>query len=72
MQGIEDQIFALIRSYVPGNRLRAAADHHLMDIALDQHLQVAVGDRHRVIVASITHQGERAHPSRTFVTGIVG
>ena len=37
---IEDQVFVVLRTPVPGDDLAAAADDHLMDIATDPDLPV--------------------------------
>ena len=43
-----------------------------MDVAADQHLAVAIGSRHRVVVAAIAHQGQRADPGRLLLAGFIG
>ena len=40
---------------------RAAADHDLVDVAAHQHLAVAIGGRHRVVVA-VAHECQRGDP----------
>ena len=71
MQRVEDQVLAVVGPAVPGNHLRAARDNDLVDVAPDQHLAVAIGHGHRVVVAPAAHQRQRAHPSRALVAGIV-
>ena len=55
-----------------GDDVGGARDHHLVDVAADQNLAVAVGGRHRVVGAAIAHQRQRADPARLLVAGIVG
>ena len=55
-----------------GDCLGPAADHHLVDIAADHHLAVAVGGRYRVVGAAIAHQRQRADPARLLLAGVVG
>ena len=56
MQRVEDKVLALVRARMTGDCLGPAADHHLVDIAADHHLAVAVGGRYRVVGAAIAHQ----------------
>ena len=49
-----------------------AADHHLIDVAPDEHLTVAVGHGHGIVVAAVTHQRQRTRPSRALIAGIIG
>jgi hypothetical protein len=72
VQRVEDEVLARVRALVPGDHLRPAGDHHLLDIALHQHRAVAVGGRHRVVVALITHERERGDPGRPPVAGLIG
>ena len=55
-----------------GDHLGAAGDHHLVDVAAHQHLAVAVGRRHRVVVAPVAHQRQRADPGAAPLAGLVG
>ena len=72
MQWVEDQVLAVVGPAVPGNHLRAARDNDLVDVAPDQHLAVAIGHGHRVVVAAVTHQRQRTRPSRALIAGIIG
>ena len=72
MQRVEDEVLALVGARMPGDHLGAAGDHHLVDIAADQNLAVAVGGRHRVVGAAIAHQRQRADPARLLLAGVVG
>jgi hypothetical protein len=56
VQRIEHEVLALIGARVSCDDLRPARDHHLMHVATDQHLLVAVGRWNRVVVASIANQ----------------
>ena len=64
MQRVEDQVLAVVGPAVPGDHLGPAADHHLIDVAPDEHLTVAVGHGHGIVVAAVTHQRQRTRPSR--------
>ena len=57
---------------MPGDHLGPAADHHLIDVAPDEHLTVAVGHGHGIVVAAVTHQRQRTRPSRALIAGIIG
>ncbi len=72
MQRIEDEVLALIGAPMAGDHLGSAADDHFMDVATHQHLAMTIGDRHRVVVAAVAHQGERAHACAHPLAGIVG
>ena len=56
---------------MPGDHVGRAADHHLIDVAADQYLAMAVGHGHGVVVVPVAHQRQRAHPPGTLVTGVV-
>src|ERR1700732_540264 len=56
MQRVEDEVLALVGARMTGDHLGPAGDHHLMDVAADQNLAVAVGSRYRVVGAAIAHQ----------------
>ena len=72
MQRVEDQVLAVVGPAVPGDHLGPAADHHLIDVAPDEHLTVAVGHGHGIVVAAVTHQRQRTRPSRALIAGIIG
>ena len=72
MQRVEDQVLAVVGPAVPGDHLGPAADHHLIDVAPDEHLTVAVGHGHGIVVAAVTHQRQRTCPSRALIAGIIG
>jgi len=50
MDRIEDGVLARVTAWVPGDHFATAADNHLVDIAADPDIMVAIGDRDRVIV----------------------
>ena len=66
MQRVEDKVLALVGARMTGDHLGPAGDHHLVDVAADQHLAVAVGGRHRIVGAAIAHQRQRADPAAFF------
>ncbi len=72
MQRVEDELLALARARVPGDDLCPTGDHHLCDIALHQHRAVAIGGRHRVVVAVVAHQRQCRDPGRFAVAGLTG
>src|SRR5258708_24479378 len=50
MQRVEDEVLALVGAQMAGDHLGSTRDHHLVDIAADHHLTVAIGGsrpRHR-------------------------
>ena len=57
---------------MPGDHLGPAADDHPVHVAPHQHVPVPVGHRHRVVVGPVPDQGQRTHPARLLLTGIVG
>src|SRR5271168_4004839 len=72
MQRVEDKVLALVGARMTGDHLGPAGDHHLVDVAADQNLAVAVGGRHRVVGAVIAHQQLRTDPTCPLLTGVVG
>src|SRR5215208_8303457 len=54
-----------------GDHRRAAADHYRLHITADQDLAVAIGDRHRIVIAPVAHQRQRTHPGAAHLTGLV-
>jgi hypothetical protein len=72
LERIEDQVLTLVRAGMAGDGLRAAADHHPVDVAADQDLAMAIGYRDGIVVAPVAHQRERTHPSRTLGPGVIG
>ncbi len=72
MERVEDEVISLIGASMTGDYLRPAADHYLVYIATDQHVPMAVGHRHRVVVGPVPDQRQRTDPGRVLVAGIVG
>jgi hypothetical protein len=68
---VEDEVLAGVGALVLCDDLGAAGDHDLVDVAAHQHRAVAVGGRHRVVVAVVAHQGQRGDPPRPAVAGLV-
>ena len=67
---IEDHIIPLVRTGGPGDDPAAATDNHLMDIATDPDLPVAVGDGHGIVIRPVAHQRQGADPRALPVAGI--
>ena len=67
---IEDHVLAVVAPGMAGDDLAAAADHHLVDVAPDPDVAVAIGDRHRVVVGLVAHQRLRTDPPRGLVAGV--
>src|SRR5271169_6147578 len=44
MQRVEDKVLAFIGAWMTGDHRGSTGDHHLMDIAADDHFPVAIGD----------------------------
>ena len=55
-----------------GDELRPATDHHLIHVALHQHVAVPVGHRYRVVVGPVADQRQRTHSASLLVAGVVG
>ena len=53
---IEDHIFAVVGTGVSGNDPGAATDNHLVDIATDPDVLMAVGDGHGIVIRPVAHQ----------------
>ena len=49
----------------------AADDDHLVDVAAHQHRAMAVGGRHRIVIALVAHERERGDPPRPAFAGLV-
>ena len=70
MDRIEDHIIPLVRTGVPGDDPAAATDNHLMDIATDPDLPVAVGDGHGIVIRPVARQRQGADPRALPAAGI--
>ena len=56
---------------MPRDDLGATADDDLVDVAAHQHRAMAVGGRHRIVVALVAHERERGDPPRPAFAGLV-
>ena len=57
---------------MPGDDLGAAADHHLVHVAPDQHVPVSIGHRRRVVIGAVAYQRQRTDSAGLFVAGVIG
>ena len=64
---LEDQRFPLVAATMAGNLVTAAHDHDLVHVAFHYHRPVAVGGRHRIVIAAVAHQRQRRDPRRALV-----
>ena len=51
--------------------LSAAADHHLIYVALQQYIPVPIGHRRRVVVGAVPYQGQGTNPAGLLVAGVI-
>jgi hypothetical protein len=51
VQRLEQHVLSLVGPAMAGDHRCATANHHLLDIAADQDLAVAIGHRYRVVIA---------------------
>lgn len=65
MQRILDGHFSFVPALMLGDHLGAGDDDDAINLGLDQHLVMAVLDRHRVAVGLVAHR--EMEPTRTFV-----
>jgi transposase len=72
MQRVEHEVLVRVGTRVPGDLLAGAGDHHFVDITADQDLAMSVCGRHRIVVAAIAHQRQRADPRRLLFAGLIG
>ncbi len=70
MHWIKDHVFAPPAPWVTGDDITAAANDHLIDIATKPDIAVAIGNRHRVIVGLVAHQGLRVHLAAGLIAGV--
>src|SRR3974377_2633802 len=54
-----------------GNPLAAAPDHHLVHVALHQHVAMPILGRHRVVVGAIAYQRQRTHPRHPLLASFI-
>ena len=71
MDRVVDKIVPLIGTDVSGDDLGPTADDHRINVAPNQHVPVSVGHRHRVAVGLVPDQGQRTHPARLLLAGVV-
>ena len=71
MDGVVEEVVSLVGARVSGDDLSPAADHHCVDVAPYQDAPISVGRRHRVVVGPVPDQGQRTHPARLLVAGVV-
>src|SRR5258708_24977168 len=62
MQRVEDEVLALVGAQMAGDHLGSTRDHHLVDIAADHHLTVAIGGPPPAGGAPLTHHPPPAYP----------
>jgi hypothetical protein len=72
VQRVEDHVGLLVGSLVPRDHLGPGADDDLADIPADLHLVVGVGDRHRVVIATVAHHRDRCGAGAELLAGVVG
>ncbi len=72
MQWVKDDVFAPITARMTGDGLPAAADHHLIDIATDPGVLMAIGNRDGIVVGSVAHQRLGGDPAAGLVAGLEG
>jgi hypothetical protein len=70
VNGIKDNILPVPAPAVAGNHISTTANDNLIDIAPDPNVTVAIGNRHRIIIGFVAHQGLRVHLTIGLVTGI--
>ena len=70
MDGIKDHVFALPAPGVVSNDITTTANHNLICIATKPDIAVPVGNRNRVILGLVTHQGLRVHLAGGLITGV--
>jgi hypothetical protein len=72
MQWVEHEVLVRVGTRVPGDLLAGAGDHHFVDVTADQDLAMPVCGRHRIVVAAIAHQRQRADPRGLLFAGLIG
>src|SRR5471030_264268 len=71
MQRIKHEVFPLVGARMTCDHLRAARDHHVMDITAHNYIAVAVGRRHRVVIEAVAHQRQRGDSRGHLLASIV-
>lgn len=72
MQRVEHEVLAFVGTRVARDLFAGPGDYHFMDVTADQHLAMTKRGRHRVVVAAITHQRQRANPRRLLFARLIG
>ena len=72
MEGVEDQVLALVGSGMAGDDIAATADDHLIHVTAKPNLLIPIGHGHRVIVVPVAHQGERVDLRWNLLAGFEG
>lgn len=72
MNGVKHHVTRVIRTGMVCDDLSRATDNHTIHEAFDPDLTVAIGNRHRVIIAAVTHDGCRRHLTTLQITGFKG
>jgi hypothetical protein len=67
---VKDHILPVPAPGVAGDHIATTANGNLIDIAPDPDVTVAIGNRHRVIIGFISHQGLRVYLAAGLITGI--
>jgi hypothetical protein len=57
MHWVKDHVFSIPTPRMAGDDITATANDHLIDITTKPDIAVPVGDRNRVIVSFVAHQG---------------
>ena len=70
MHRVKDHVFAIPTPGVAGDDITATANDHLTDIAAKPDIAVPVGDRNRIIVGFVAHQGLRVHLAGGLIAGV--
>jgi len=70
MDGIEDNVFPVPAPRITGNDLATAAEHHLIDIAPNPDVLMAVGDRHGIVLGLVADERLGRHNSAGLVAGV--
>ena len=72
MERIEDDVFPFPAPWMASDDLTAAADRHLVDIAADPDILMAIGDRDGIVVGLVAHERLSGYLGAGLVAGIEG
>ena len=70
MHRVKDHVFAIPTAGVAGDDITATANDHLIDITAKPDVTMTIGNRHRVIVGFVAHQGLRVHLTGGLIAGV--